>query len=541
MAKPKSYTRQPRFTEPTPEQFFVNVLQWTNLASEEVPNYQTDTRELDKWLTEFWHLEPHLAGVLNSVISIDANRGWTLTGGRNQVLRWTQILHNWMAAPGVAGWRPGCSSASLSYYTSNLGGVVELGRDGKDGPVRKLYHVDPTVCKMTGDTTTPLSYYPGSGKQQKWSESDYMRVVSMPSILEKMRGVGYCALMRCLTLAQIMVAVYQHDKEALGAQAPRGLLLLSGVSERQWKQAMVARKAELEGEGLQYYNAVAVLASSGMEQIDAKLVALSQLPANFDMQRFTSMLMYGYALCFGYDPSEFYPVQFGSLGRGTEGEVQHMKATSKGGMNFALALQEQLQREDVLPPTLAYEFEERDDEGMMLAAQAADAWVTTYRNAREAGLQVDGEGAISREEMRVLLSEQNIIPREWTFQNEEVEATDEEEAETQYMKQRLLEMPNVWRAAERFPEEPIVRYQYPSNKLKVLWMRADELFKPRVFRLKHKRAKDEDVLYDSKTVQITTQDVDRAITNAGKRVSPDYSALLNSGTWKDGEGQPPVK
>jgi len=528
----KQLSKQPRFTEPNPETFFIDVMRWTNLASEEVPVYKVDTRQLDRWLSEFWHMEPHLAGVLNSVISIDANRGWTLTGGRNQVMRWTQILHNWMAAPGVAGWRPGCSASALSYYTSNLGGVVEIGRDGKSGPVRKLYHVDPTMCHMTGIPSTPLAYSPGNGKEQKWVEADYLRVVSMPSILEKMRGIGYCALMRCLTLAQIMVAVYLHDKEQLGARAPRGLLLLSGVNERQWEQAMTSRKAKLEGEGYQYFNAVATLMSSGMEQLDAKLIALSNLPANFDLQKFTSMLMYGYALCFGYDPSEFYPVQFGSLGRGTEGEVQHMKATSKGGMNFALSMQEQLQREDVLPPTLAYEFEERDDEGMIMQAQAADAWVTTYRNAREAGLQVDGQGSISREEMRVLLSEQGIIPREWTFQAEEVEATDEEEAETQ-MKERLLELPSIWKAAERFPEEPIVRYSYPGQKIRVLWKRADELFRPRVFRLKHKRAKDEVVYYEEGDVKITDADVARSITNAGKRVSADYAALLNAGKWEE--------
>lgn len=528
-------SKQPRFTEPNPQDFYFDVMQWTNVASEQVPPYVPDTRKLDAWLTEFWHLEPHLAGVLNSVISIDANRGWTLTGGRNQVLRWTQILHNWQAAPGVSGWRPGCSAASLSYYTSNLGGVVELGRDGKDGPVRKLYHVDPTLCKMTGDAEEPLTYRPLSSREQKWKESDFMRVVSMPSILEKMRGIGYCAVMRCLTLAQIMVAVYQHDKEQLGARAPRGLLLLSGVSERQWEQAMTARKEKLEGEGYEYYNAIAVLSSAGMEQLDAKIIALSNLPANFNLQQFTSMLMYGYALCFGYDPSEFYPVQFGSLGRGTEGEVQHMKATSKGGMNYALTMQEQLQREDILPPTLAYEFDERDDEGMILQANAANAWVTTYRNAREAGLTVDGQGAISREEMRVLLSEQNIIPREWTFEAETVEATDEEEAETQIMKQRLMEMPSIWKAAEHFPTEPIVRYSYPANKMRILWERAEDIFKPRTVRLTPVRAKKEEKLYEGEGVTISETDVDRAIANAGKRVSPEYAAALQASDYKDKE------
>ena len=281
---PKSKSQQPRFDIKEPDEggFYLSTLNWTKLATEQNPEYNADTRELDKWLQWFWVQEPHLAGVLNSVVSIDSNRGWSVTGGRNQVLRWSRILHNWDVSPGLTGWRPGCTTAALSYYTSNLGAVIELGRDGVDGPVRKLFHTDPTQCKMTGSTITPLRYYPRKAKaadsrDKLWATKDFMRCVSMPSILEAMNGIGYCALMRCLTLAQIMIAIYQHDKEQLGARAPRGLLLLMGISEKQWNDAMKGRKARLEGEGYKYYDAVAVLASAGLEQMDAKLICLKSV------------------------------------------------------------------------------------------------------------------------------------------------------------------------------------------------------------------------------------------------------------------------
>ncbi len=529
---------QARFSGKAPADFFMDILRWVERAELKAPEYQADSRNRDAWLSSFWRLEPHLAGVLSSVVSIDSNRGWSLTGGRNQVMRYSRILHNWLAAPGLYGWRPGASSASLSFYTSDLGGVVEAGRDGEGGPLRALFHVDPTVCRLTGEIETPLEY-----KTAKWKEGDFMRVASMPDIREKFKGLGYCAVSRCLELAAIMVAVFRHDQEQLGARAPRGLLLIQGISQDQWTQAMTARKVELDAEGFKYFNAVAVLASQ--LDIDAKLVALSQLPANFDLQKFVSLLMYGYALCFGYDPSEFYPVQFGSLGRGTEMEVQHQKATGKGGLNFVLSLQEQLQRPDVLPETIQFEYEQRDDQGEIAAAGVQKAWVDVYKAIRESGLQADG-GAISREEMRSLLAEKGIIPREWTEVEEDVQETDSGEErgkrrrgaeEKKRERDRLLSLPYIWRTIEAFPEEPIFRYLWPLAKAEVLWPVARDLLKPMTLRSASpvKRAQEDKVLFEDGEVIITEGDVDKAIEEGKRRLGPVYGSLLDN---KPTDGSP---
>ena len=98
-----------------------------------------------------------------------------------------------------------------------------------------------------------------------------MRVASLPSTDESLNGLGYCAVMRCVELTKIIMAIYQHHEETLGAKAPRGLLLLSGIGDKQWKTAMKAREANSEELGYQYFNAVAVLASMSAN-VDAKLV-----------------------------------------------------------------------------------------------------------------------------------------------------------------------------------------------------------------------------------------------------------------------------
>jgi hypothetical protein len=291
-----------------------------------------------------------------------------------------------------------------------------------------------------------------------------------------------------------MVAVYDHDKEQLGAQAPRGLLLLNGISEMQWTKAMANRDADLKSKELEYFSSVAVLAS-GNASVDAKLVALSSLPVGFNLREWQDMLMFGYALCFGYDPSEFWPVQFGAIGRGTETEVQHEKATGKGRLDCVLSLQEQLQEE--LPDSVELLFDQRDEKGELLHAQVVKAW----------GDAVGSMGKIiSVDESRVLLAEQKVIPSSWAPTADSM-ATDEQDPDNEpvvepaavkpvdapkttttdatsqqkMMRDTLLSMPRVTRAIEKYPTEPLLEYSYPENRYTILAYRAEDLLISRIY------------------------------------------------------------
>lgn len=492
---PMDISVQPRFESSAT--VFSSVYRWVMTAKLEEPLYSSDSTKRDKWLREFVLREPHLVGVLNSVTQIDGNRGWTLTGGRNQVNRFTGILHdNYYVTPDTYGWRPGIKAAAQSYYSSDMGAVIEVGRDGQGGPLRGLFHVDSSRCRMSGDPEYPLYYMPMGAGQQEWTQDDYFRISSLVSTDEAMRGLGFCAVSRCLELAKVMVAVYLHDQEQLGARAPRGLLLLKNISQTAWDDAMTARDEQMQALERQYYGGLAVLAGMGPDDVDAKLIALSQLPLNFDLEKFTSLLMYGYALAFGYDPREFWPVSGGQLGTATETEVQHQKATGKGGLDFALAFQEHLQR--LLPPTLQYEFEQRDDNGAILEAQLEQAQIAGPKSLYESGLH-DGAPIVTKEEVRILLAERGIIPEEWTQYEEEVTSTDIETAEqtedvpvpgelppvdtsvpqdqqppgTPVSRERWLDMDPVRRAMVSFPDDDIIVRHWPSGRERVLW-RAGE-------------------------------------------------------------------
>ena len=173
MTDEAKYSKQPRFKDPA--SFFGSVYRWVKMADIEEPLYKADSRRRDAWMRIFWHREPHLAGVLNSVVAIDKNRGWSIVGGRNQVSRYTRIMHSSEAGKG---WRTFFGKQALSFYSADINAVTELGRDGKNGPLRALYHVDPALCKLTGKVEQPLNFYPKYGKMQLWKDNDFFRVSS---------------------------------------------------------------------------------------------------------------------------------------------------------------------------------------------------------------------------------------------------------------------------------------------------------------------------------------------------------------------------
>lgn len=534
--KDEAKSRQSRFTDPMA--FFTSTYKWIKQAHHEEPPYERDSRARDKWLREYWRKEPHLAGVVNSVTSIDRNRGWWITSGRNATLRFERILRN---AENGQGWRYFMSHAALSFYTSDMGTVVELGRDVEGGPLRALFNVDPVACRLTGNPETPLEYFDVAATKAKafinaptgaqaWSPDDFFRVVPLPNNDQTFGGLGFCAESRCLEMAKLMVAIYEHDKEKLGARAPRGLLLLQNIQEHQWVSAMQAREAELTKREQDHYGAVAVIAQLGSEAPDAKLVALSQLPDNFNIETTTNLLMYAYALCFGYDPIEFWPVNAGALGRGRETDIQHRKGTGKGGMEFVKSLQDQIQMQ--LPDSVLFEFEERDAQGELLDAQVAKAWA-------DVTAVLAGSGVLTVQEAKSYLADKGVIPVEWTEFEEETSVDDDGiERSLKRLREQALESEQVQRAIQKFPQEPIIRRHWPSGRTQVLWRSGADVHARSLFpmpdlreparAIRRPRVRRQAALYEGEDFEITAADVEAAIAEGGERLGAEFEGLLRA-------------
>ena len=505
-------SRQPRFNQDA-KSFISNLYMADRFVCDQVPPYASDSRRRDKWLVQSSMNESHLISTIQQAVALDTNRGWEMIGGRNQVRRFTNILKNeYYLAPGSGGYRKSIAADARAFYTTDLGSTTEIGRGGSgDGPLASLLHLDPTRCKLTGDMEYPLEYYPKGGNPQKWESSDYMLNTSLPDIREEFNGLGFCAVSRCLQLALTMQALVMHDQEMLAARAPTGLLLVTGISEGQWTNAMERRNADLTRKERQYFGGISVLANSGMDSIDAKLVALSQMPTNMSHKEWTDLLMYGYALSFGYDPSEFWPVQFGSLGRGEEALVQHEKATDKGNLSFALSWQDNFQRE--LPPTLLFQFQERDDRGAQLDAETNQKRADFIKTM--ADTRINEQAVLANWQVMELWAKEELIPSEWTQGIDETISDDEGEVREQVYRQKMLERSEIRRACEMFPEEPIIRYIWRPglDTEQIIWRSGNEALRRKSYPIGQIARQDDtnNVLYESEDVIITEEDVDRAI------------------------------
>lgn len=528
----KSKSQQPRFSQDAINHWYGSVYNFLKQVETERKPYKADSRDRDKWLREWSMKEPYWQAVLRSCNMLDSNRGWSFIGGRNQVNRFTRVLHD---ANQGRGWRTFSMQGGSAFRTSDLGHVTEVGRDGRNGPVAGIYFVDPVRCKLSGSIKNPLYYYPSTGKgdnPQMWAPTDFFRVVSSESTDETLNGLGWCATSAAFELILLLYGVLTHDQEGVGSRMPKGLLLLSGITQEQWNDALTARQYSLDAENRARFGGVMVLASAGDTPPAAVLTALSTLPENFDRATFMEQTWYGYAAIVGRDPSEFFPVQTGSIGRGNEPDVQHRKATQKGGAEWSLSWQEVFQRE--LPPTILFQFDEKDDEGELAEAEVAQAWTEVYTTIYQAGGQYAAQ-PISEEQYLALLSEKGIIPPEWTVEIEAATATDTEYARARYLDKVLLRA-DVRRAIERYQDEPIVHYHWTpfGSQTITLWESGREALRPQRWaghKAKQRQDEEGETLYTDPDgdFTITEAEVDRALAEGARIVPPGDDELEDPG------------
>jgi len=465
-------SKQPRFNQPV--SIWNSIFRWVMTAIDTEPDPGRGFRARDEWMRIFIQKEPFLQGIVNSVVDIDKNRGWTIEGGRNQVAKYTEMLHG---ADEGAGWRKFIEWQAQSYYTARMGFVTELGREGEDGPLRAIWSVDPARCLLTGIPDKPFRYYPLLGGEQEWPASSFCRVASLVSTDETKLGYGFPAAERCLSLAKIMIGVLSQFKQQVLSEAPEGLLTGKNIGQDQWDTAL-----EHYGEALQSYSdkfaRLMTLMSDGPDAPEVALTYFRKLPEGFDLTKWTETLIAGYALCFGYDPREFWPVSGGPLGTARETDIQHRKASSKGDLDFSLAFQEQLQK--VLPESLSFEFQNRDVDGEKADAdlRTSKAQVFTALNQ----IAVGGQPILTKVQLLEMMAEDGLIPDDYTIFEEPAKSTDtgeelKKELADENMDARepspdvqtIVDKPAIQAAMRRFPDEPIYRYDSRKNRMRKLF------------------------------------------------------------------------
>ncbi len=391
---PPSNSIQPRFH--TTEDVFSDLLMTVGTWSDDIPPW--GTRERDKYLREKWRQEPILAGAVSSMVQKMVSLSWTITGGRNLVKRFSEVLYN---AEDGAGWNVYLSKCVQDYLTQDKGTFTEKAMAYENGPVQDIYHIDSGQVTLTGRRNVPAKYVsPVDGRVYPLPRDNVFHLASLPAPEERRFGQGFCAVSRAIKAAQVLFALYRYDNEQLSDMPPKGIAAITGMTTNQVTRAIQLYKENRESRGTLTFPGLLWLASS-VGDIKIELTPFSTLPENFDREVVVTLYIYTLALDFGVDAREFWPATVTGATK-ADALIQAQKAKGKGPGELIVGMERAINFH-VMPEGCTFKFSFQDDEEDRLKAEI-DGMKINNTNA------MISNGILLPEEARSLLVSQRVLP-----------------------------------------------------------------------------------------------------------------------------------
>jgi len=383
----------------------------------------------DTYLRAIWKKEPIAAGATYSVVSKLRTLGWTLEGGRNQVKKWTSILHE---AEDGAGWGVFISKLVEDYLTTDSGAFIELGKKFKNGPVQGLYHIDAARCRLIG--AGMAIYIDPTGMEYKLKPGDYAHFNSLPSPDQDLHGMGFCFVSRALKAIKLLLALHKYESEKLENLPPEGIATITGLTTKQVEKAFDLYKAKRQSRDQLTFPGILWLvgnpmAPGGAGQVKVDLTAFSSLPEQFDRQGLVETYAKTLAADIGTSVDEFWQPERGGFGP-SKGEVTigHMKSKGKGPGEIISSV-ERIMNWEVLPENVTFAFDVVDDEDDM---RRAEIQYQTIKNMKELAEPLSEEGGIiTIQEAREMLVTAQVLPEDYAYQEDSVTSDTEPVGQTE--------------------------------------------------------------------------------------------------------------
>ena len=452
---------------------------------------------LDEWCRNCLMKEPYLAGFISKVVSAQANRGWSLFGGKRIVNATAEIFHRFDPATvrlddgrvfvdefRSAGWRRASKRKALSYITRCKGAFVEIQyrlepRFTLNGwqlsAVTNLYNMDTSKVEYTNDPLYPIRY----NGSEDWPAAAYYHLVSSPLDKSEFYDFGLSPLYRCIRLAQLMVNIGDWEIGTLADDFVDSILLLNGANDEDFNTAMKARSI-VQANGNKAKRAAVLGNTDPSMPLTADLLHLREKPASLD--DFTGriyMLLQGYAVNLGYGLGHFMESPFGALlGRsGNEVDAAQRSTADAGGNDYHLEDQGMLNK--IVPAGIEFLYDEQDVDDRanaelteIRAKTIADLFLAQRLAEDYAGKELKdfargrGNNLGTAEQFKQLMVDWQIVPPEWTESEEDVNITDVEQTR---LREKALSHPGVHRfilgvESGTYRDDAIVRYHYNPEK-----------------------------------------------------------------------------
>jgi hypothetical protein len=341
-------------------------------AADSITPWGRNVSRRDRQLRDFWPNESFLSGALANVSFRNAAFTWEIRGANNNVEVAVSNILNSAIAGDSFGWVNFILKFSQDLYTQDNGAFVELIRDpGQDAnskfkdekaPVLGIAHMDSNQCTRSGDPKFPVIYTDRSGHNHKLAWYQVIPFSDFPSAIEKMNGVGVCAVSRALRLAQIMRSIFIFKDEKISGRHYKSLHMVSGVSRQDINDILKRGKEDADNSGMLRYMDPAILASLDPEKpVSTATIDLANLPDGFDFDGEMRWYISGLALDFGVDYQEFAPLPGGGIGSGNQSMTLTVRTSGKGPAMF-MKIADSLANYGVLPRGYKMVFESIDQQ-----------------------------------------------------------------------------------------------------------------------------------------------------------------------------------
>ena len=403
---------QPRFSKDEVIQRYYSLMTRFALTAKEAPPYGDPSR--DWWLRQFVFrrkAEPILVGAIYALAAKMRTLGWKITGPKKEALYWTQVLQE---ADYGDGWDSYVSKTAIDFLTTDDGTFTEYGYEYEGGPVAGIFHLDSVRCFLTGNIENPVQYNDPKGTAHLLTPRMVGHFDSMPSPDEELHGKGFCAVSRALRAIRILIAIHQYEEEKLANLPPAGLATITGLTLDEVIKSFDLYDAMREsGKNLRFASVLWFVAqqlppSGPIPQIKVDLVPFSSLPEAFDKAETIELYVRTLAIDFGVDVAEFWQTLRPSQKLKGEILVQERKAKGKGPGELQISHERMLNYE-VLSPGVKFEYNLQDSDDELRAAEIDSAHIENVKGMYETK-RPDGAGLIDRDEGRLLLVQQQVIP-----------------------------------------------------------------------------------------------------------------------------------
>jgi len=338
-------------------------------VADEISRWWSPNR--DRQLREFWRTEPLLASAIFTVMSRQAAFTWTLDGEPGPVKKAHDILTH---ADLGQGWLSFIEKGTEDLCTQDNGWFIEIIRPkgaGPEAPPIGIAHLDAGACTRTGDAEIPLVYRDRKGIKHFLYWWQVIMMAEMPSPIQTMNGVGFCAVSRVLKAAQILRDIGTYKKEKVSSQPQRGLWFIQGIRRSIIDDALKEAAEEEANRGLTRFVTPKIIATmdAGVP-LNIHELDFASLPDGFDEETTLRWYIAQLAMGFGTDYQDFAPMPGQKLGTGAQAEVQARQARAKSSALFRKRLEFAI-NQYILPQSVDFKFVVVDPEEELENAKVA--------------------------------------------------------------------------------------------------------------------------------------------------------------------------